>query len=128
MALHNTLGKEGERAVFRYLEEHRYRILEQNWRYNKWELDLVATDGRYIIIVEVKTRNADTNQHPLLSVTPSKQNLLCRAADAYVRTKGYEQPVRFDIITAIYVPSQGIFEIEHFPDAFRVRPRRGYRR
>ncbi len=124
MGLHNILGKEGERAVFAYLEQKGYRILEKNWHYQNFEVDLIVSNYELIAFVEVKTRTSNFIVSPLESVDRKKQNNLIRAANIYVQIKQISLPIRFDIVSAVYFPAQGIFEIEHYADAFIPRPKR----
>ena len=56
MAIHNILGKAGEDAAAKYLEQNGYTIRDRNWRKNHLELDIVADKDKELIIVEVKTR------------------------------------------------------------------------
>ena len=57
MSAHNTLGKAGEDAAAKYLEQNGYTIRDRNWRKNHLELDIVADKDKELIIVEVKTRS-----------------------------------------------------------------------
>ena len=57
MAIHNILGKAGEDAAAKYLEQNGYTIRDRNWRKNHLELDIVADKDKELIIVEVKTRS-----------------------------------------------------------------------
>ncbi|WP_025842872.1 YraN family protein [Porphyromonas gingivicanis] len=123
MAVHNLLGEEGERVAFTLMEQKGYRILEKNWRYKQLEVDLIVTNRREIIFVEVKTRTSSFIVSPLESVDRSKQSHIIRAANIYVRMHRIALPIRFDIVTAIYIPSQGVFETKHYLNAFGVRPK-----
>ena len=38
------------------LEKAGYKILEQNYRFRKGEIDLIARDGEYLCYIEVKFR------------------------------------------------------------------------
>ena len=53
------IGREGERVARQFLEQKGYLILEQNWHWHHYELDLVARQGDELVIVEVKTRGVD---------------------------------------------------------------------
>lgn len=54
MSAHNILGKAGEDAAAKYLEQNGYTIRDRNWRKNHLELDIVADKDKELIIVEVK--------------------------------------------------------------------------
>ena len=42
MAEHNDLGKKGEEAAVNLLKQKGYEIIEQNWTYEKYEIDIIA--------------------------------------------------------------------------------------
>ena len=52
------LGTEGELRAAHYLQRRGYRIAGRNVRTGGVELDLVATRGRRVVFVEVKTRRS----------------------------------------------------------------------
>jgi putative endonuclease len=116
MAEHNDLGKKGEEIAASFLEKKGYRILEKNWRQWRNEIDVVALDGKCLVIVEVKTRQSNFFGEPEMAVTRDKQKALIRAANAYVRYKNILCEVRFDILSVII--SKNTQQIHHIEDAF----------
>ncbi len=110
------LGKKGESLAAEYLAAKGFRILARNFRAGKAELDIVALDQGVLVVVEVKTRNTRYFGEPEEAVTKSKQKLLVRAANAYVRYKAFKGEVRFDVVSVI-LDEQGT-SINHIPDAF----------
>jgi len=112
----HELGKQGEQIALIHLRRKGYKILEQNWRLGKNEIDIIARDGDYLVVVEVKTRSSTTCGEPETFVTRQKQRILIRAANAYIRWKRITSETRFDII-AITVTAQGM-EVNHIIDAF----------
>jgi len=72
MASHNELGKEGEELAAKWLSEHGYTILHANWRHSHYEIDIVATKGKFLHFVEVKARKASPFGYPEDSVTKKK--------------------------------------------------------
>jgi putative endonuclease len=116
MAEHNDLGKKGEEIAAGYLEKKGYQILEKNWRQWKNEIDVIAMDGKYLVIIEVKTRQSNYFGEPETAVTRDKQRALIRAANAYVRYKNISCEVRFDILSIIV--SKSSEHIHHIVDAF----------
>jgi len=46
-------GARAEAAAARYLKRRGYRILERNLRTRLGEIDIVATDGNWLVVVEV---------------------------------------------------------------------------
>ena len=57
MADHNRTGEQGEQLACQWLEAKGFSILHRNWRHGRDEIDIVARDGDFLVVVEVKTRN-----------------------------------------------------------------------
>jgi len=81
-----------------YLVSKGYSILDVNWRFAKYELDIVAQTGETIVFVEVKTRKNNIFAEPEISVTRKKQGFLIAAANQYLLQKDIDLEARFDII------------------------------
>ena len=113
------LGSFGEDVAAAYLRSKGYRILARNLRGRRGgEVDVVAAHGRLLLFVEVKTRKADTKIRPLDAVDKTKQALITRGADAWLRRLGTrEVPWRFDVIE-ILVSEGRKPEVRHVRDAF----------
>lgn len=118
MATHNDLGKEAEKISKEFLEKNCYQILEQNWRYLKAEIDLIAIDtqSNQLVIIEVKARTSDQVQAPEKAVNPTKKKLLILAADAYITKAKMELEVRFDVISLLFIDQK--WKINHLKNAF----------
>lgn len=116
MATHNKLGKKGEEAAKSFLIAKGYSILEKNWRYGRAEIDIIASNENFLIIVEVKTRSTDFFGFPEESISNSQKNRLIEAATAYQEEKSIDKPLRFDIISIINENNSQ--RIKHFEDAF----------
>jgi putative endonuclease len=116
MAQHHLLGKQGEEMALVFLEEKGFRVIEKNWRYRKAEVDLIATDGQTLVIIEVKTRSTDYFGAPEESINKTKQKLLCEAANAYIELKELKNEVRFDIVSIVTDGNQT--RLHHIRDAF----------
>ena len=116
MAEHNDLGKNGENVAANYLLRNGYVILERNWRYNRDEIDIIARDQEWLVIVEVKTRTSAWFGEPETSVTPSKQRSLVRAAEGYIQERNFRGETRFDVIGVLFDKRQ--ISLNHIKDAF----------
>ncbi len=116
MAERNDTGREGEAAAKEYLVRKGYTVLDTNWHWHHYELDIVATDGDMLVVAEVKTRAIDFLLSPEDAVDMKKIRRIVTAADAYVRYHQIDRPVRFDILTVIKCPEG--FQIDHIDDAF----------
>lgn len=116
MAEHNDFGKLGEELAVDYLTGKGYEILERNWRNIHKEIDIIAKEGKFLVIVEVKTRQTDEYGEPDVAVTRKKQRMLIAAANAYITRKGLDMETRFDIISIVFRDGEPV--IEHIEDAF----------
>lgn len=116
MAKHYDLGKKGENIATAHLREKGYKILKQNWRYGKDEIDIIAEIDDFIVFVEVKTRSTDYFGYPEEAVDDKKERFLIRAADEYIIQKDINKEARFDIISIIIDGNKQ--SIRHIEDAF----------
>lgn len=116
MVEHNKLGREGEAVATAYLKEKGYTILAVNWRFYRYELDIVAQTADELVVVEVKSRSANHLVHPEDAVSARKIRFLVAGADMFVKQNNVSWPVRFDILTV--VKEQNGYSINHIEDAF----------
>lgn len=116
MALHNLLGNKGEMLAARYLAGEGFAILEYNWRSGHKEIDLIAKERDTLVFVEVKTRRNENYGDARETVTPQKMRNIVTAAEAYIKKKEIDAPIRFDIVAI--VGNGDTHEIEHIKDAF----------
>ena len=92
-------GRDAEGAAARFLEGKGYVILERNFRTRRGEIDLVARDGDAVVFVEVKARAGSSFGGAAAAVGAAKRAKLVLAARAYVRARGLDCPMRFDVVT-----------------------------
>ena len=116
MAEHYELGKKGEQLAVNYLINKGYKIVERNWRFQKAEIDIIATKDKILICVEVKTRSTNDFGSPQDFVTPKKIKLMVSAMNEYILNKDLDIELRFDIIAI--TKDKSSFDIQHFKDAF----------
>lgn len=84
MAAKDDLGRAGETRAARHLESLGYSIVDRNWRCRAGEIDLVATIGRELVVVEVKTRSGPGFGHPFEAIDGAKKARLWRLAMAWI--------------------------------------------
>jgi len=116
MALHNDLGKQGEKIAQKYLKEKAYKILETNWQYRHAEIDILALKDNLLAVIEVKTRSSEHYGKPEAFVGKKKIKLLMEAVNFYVEQHDLDVEIRFDIIAII--KNQYREDIEHLENAF----------
>lgn len=77
-------GHKAEVAAKVYLEMRGYKIVEQNWRRPRAEIDIIAMKDEVMHFVEVKYRRSDDQGSGLDAITPTKLKQMQRAAWLYV--------------------------------------------
>lgn len=117
MAQHNLLGKEGEKAATLFLQDKGYTLLATNWRFGKYEIDIIAQVQDELIFIEVKTRETATYGHPSEFLSLRQMRNIVEAAEVFMQTKKIEKEARFDVLTLLKKDQQS-FHIEHFQAAF----------
>ncbi|MEZ5013825.1 MAG: YraN family protein [Chitinophagales bacterium] len=116
MGQNQVLGRQGEEAAVRFLEEKGFSILERNYRAGRSEVDIIAMDGKMLVICEVKTRNWGTQNDGAASVGNKKHKTLMRAAIRYMEDKKLQCELRFDLLCVTHY--RGEWSVEHFEDVF----------
>lgn len=118
MAEHNDLGNLAEELATSFLIRKGYKILENNFRHHKGEIDIIAEFQNQIIIAEVKARSSNIFMEPQEAVTKKKIKSLVAVANFFMKFRNLDQEVRFDII-AVQPDQSGILQITHLEDAFQ---------
>jgi putative endonuclease len=115
MAESHSFGALAEDFAAEVLVSKGYCILHRNWTYGHKELDIVCTDGKMLVVVEVKARQQESFPHPedLLSIT--KERFIMEALEQYLYQYAVPLPVRFDLMTVIR--RGGVMDVEHLEDA-----------
>jgi putative endonuclease len=116
MSEHLITGKKGEAIAVEYLRKQGFDILTVNWRYRHLEIDIIAKEGKQLVIVEVKSRHSNLFEEPEMAVDKKKQRFLAQAANEYIYQTDYIGETRFDIIGILFTP-QG-HQLAHIRDAF----------
>ena len=112
-----TVGSLYEDMAVEYLENSGYEIVTRNFFNGKnGEIDIIARDGKYLAIIEVKYRRDHKKGSPLDAITYYKKRRIINATKYYLHKYRYSenQPVRFDVIS---ITGNGI---ELIKDAFWV--------
>ncbi len=114
-------GTRSERAAARFLRRQGYRVVCRNYACPLGELDLVALDGRCVVLVEVRSTGTDDAQRPALSVDDAKQRRLTRLALHFLqqhRLLGHA--ARFDVLTVTWPADRREPRIDHYRQAFEA--------
>jgi len=111
------LGDQGEDLAAAALKKQGYKILERNYVTPLGEIDLIARQGKTVVVVEVKTRKSTRFGSPQEAVSVTKQQRLRRLADYYLKDKRLAgMPVRFDVVAVTL--ADNVPQVEIIPNAF----------
>lgn len=115
-------GAAGEVVAARFLRDKGYRVLASNFRCRFGEIDIIAAYDRYIVFVEVKTRQTNALYAPREAVTLAKQRRVLQTAAVYLSRFPADLQPRFDVVevlTAIDNPLH-VVEINHIAGAYEA--------
>ena len=121
MATNKLSGAWGEAMAAEFLRKKHYKIIAAGYRSRFGEIDLIVSDKRNVVFVEVKLRrNADFAAGREF-VNRAKQDRIRVTASVYLSQNPTRLQPRFDVIE-IYVPQGALTqkpEIIHLEDAFQ---------
>ena len=99
-------GRWGEALAAEYLRKRGCAIVAAGYRTRYGEIDLIAEDSAYLMVVEVKLRRGDSFSAGREAVDRHKQQRLRITAELYLAGHPTEKQPRFDV-AEIYAP-QGL--------------------
>lgn len=93
-------GQAAEALALQHLQRQGLRLLAQNWRCKRGELDLVMLDGATVVFVEVRYRRHSAWGGAIESVDARKREKLINAASYFLQQQARwaNAPCRFDVI------------------------------
>jgi len=97
-------GRQAENAAKVYLEMRGYKIIEQNWRRPRCEIDIVAEKDGVVHFVEVKYRRNSEQGGGLEYVTTTKLRQMHFAAEMWMDEYKWQGECR---LSAIEVAGDG---------------------
>jgi putative endonuclease len=109
-------GKEAEEMAKQFLKKNGYTILHSNWRFKKYEIDIIGQINDTIVFFEVKARSTDAFGDPEMFVTPKKQKFLVTAANQYLQDNEIALEARFDIVSVLQINNN--LTVKHLEGAF----------
>lgn len=116
----NRFGTNGELIAKRFLLDKKYKLVKNNFRFQRAEIDLIFEDeqNKLLLFVEVKTRRNKKFGEPEESVNLFKQNQLKKAVGGFVKDNSEyaDHDLRIDVISIFF--NEGRVEINHIENAF----------
>ncbi len=113
-------GRKAEDLVAAALEERGAELLLRNYRRRCGELDLVAREGRTLVVIEVRMRSDEAYGGAAASVDRSKQRRIVLTTLQLLQQRRdlAALPVRFDV--AVVSPDPPSWRIEWIRHAFEA--------
>lgn len=114
-------GAWGEAVAAEYLRSKHFKIEAVGYYCRFGEIDLIASDRKFLIFVEVKLRKSGSFARAMEYVDHRKQDRLRITASMYLSQYPTQLQPRFDVIE-IYAPEGPATakpEIRHLEDAFQ---------
>ena len=113
-------GARAEHAAAALLERLGHRLLAQNLRLGRLEVDLLSIDPAddSLVLIEVKARRAGRHAPELRVDARKRRHLLTAARMLLARPAFRRRPVRFDVV-AVSIDAHGEpVGLRHLPRAF----------
>ena len=114
------LGAWGESLAADFLKKKRFKLVAANYSCRYGEIDLIVSNRKYLVFVEVKLRKSSRFAQAKEFVDYYKQNRIRTTAELYLAEHPTHLQPRFDVIE-IYAPKgMETFnpEIHHLEGAF----------
>lgn len=107
------------------LSEKGYKILERNYIYGKYEIDLIVKKEKEIAFVEVKSRNERSYLSPESNVGSKKMRNILYCAAAYIKflsSAGIDVSkfsYSFDVVGILYTDDYDLKSIRYFKNYYK---------
>ena len=90
------------------------QLIARNWRYKRYELDIVCVDAGVLVFVEVRARAANALVGGYHSIDAHKKQVLQRGSKAYInQLQNPPKHVRFDVIE-VSLSDDGEGDVRHY--------------
>lgn len=110
-------GSSGEALAANFLSDKGYKIIAQNYRWVRGEIDIIAEKENMLVFVEVKTARSRNFGAPETWVTRRKQKQVGMVASRYLQENEIvDMDCRFDVIAINAIGKD--WQIKHIENAF----------
>lgn len=107
------LGDYGEQFAVDYLSRSGYKILEENYRLGRGEIDIIAQIKKLLVFVEVKTRRNSANFIDMYDLISKEQETkLVDTCEMYLNKHRITSDYRIDLV-AIKLKENKVIQIVH---------------
>ena len=99
MTYNKQTGNKGEDMAAVWIQVKGYVIIERNWRFKHWEVDIIASKENKLHFFEIKTRTSAKFGHPEESIGAKKMQNLLNAAQEYQYLHPEWKLLQFDVLS-----------------------------
>lgn len=99
MPVSTERGRWGEEIAAQYLQHSGFDVLHRNWRFSRFEIDIIASKNQTLHFIEVKTRTSQEFGLPEESVSLKKILNLLKAGEQYQWQHPKWTRVQYDILS-----------------------------
>jgi putative endonuclease len=117
LAKHQQTGQTGEAMAVQYLLPKGFTILHQNWRYSRYEIDIIAFKEKVLHFIEVKTRTSHQFGLPEESVSLKKIKNMMHAAEAFQWQYPQWKKIQYNVL-AITINADGLADYYFIDDVY----------
>ena len=108
MSYTKQTGNKGEDLAAARIQDKGYNIIERNWRFKHWEVDIIANKENKLHFFEIKTRTSALFGHPEESIGIRKMQSLLRAAEEYQYMHPQWKLLQFDVLSITILKNKPI--------------------
>jgi putative endonuclease len=114
-------GLAAEAMAARHLRQQGLRVLYQRYRCRAGEIDLVCSQGRLLVIVEVRYRGHGSRSRAIETLDHQKRRRIVHATQHFLlrHPRWQPAPLRFDVV-AIDADPAGTLNLEWIKHAFEA--------
>ena len=117
--IRNKTGMWDEIYTARYLRDNGCDIIDSNFKCRFGEADIIASKGKIMFIVEVKTRNETTALRPMEAVDKNKRDRLEKTAQMFIKASGMtDLNIRFDVSEVYLNNDYELVSLNYIENAF----------
>lgn len=101
MDKHLLKGELAERLALEYLQNRSLKLMANNWRCPRGEIDLIMLDQKTLVFIEVRYRKQTTWGLPSETIILAKRHKIIMAAQLFLQKnkQWLINPCRFDVIS-----------------------------
>lgn len=111
------IGEKGEKLALEFLERENYKFVDKNYRFGRYEIDLIMFKAKTLVFVEVKS-GGNKFGNPILRITPKKMSNLISAAENFISENEQFSDFQFRMDALVVSFGKNGVEFEHYENAF----------